>query len=106
MRTKSEVRSQKSEYGRACAVWLLLSGVAAHAAIFGRMIPLIGGATDIALDEARQRLYLTSSVQGLVQVYSFQRSAFQAPIAVDQTPIAVAMSRDGKQLYVTCYDAS
>src|SRR5438270_206185 len=67
---------------KAIVLVALLAGLSVHAATFGRVVPLIGGATDIALDDARQRLYLTSSVQGLVQVYSFQRSSFQAPIAV------------------------
>ena len=78
----------------------------AHAATFGRIVPLVGGASDIALDEARGRLYLTSSLQNLVQVYSIQRQSFLSTISTDQTPLSSALSRDGKFLYVTCYDSA
>src|ERR1700686_192642 len=76
-----------------------------RAATFGRIVPLVGGATDIALDEGRGRIYLTSSLQNLVQIYSTQ-GQFVARIQTDATPISAALSRDAKLLYVTCYDAA
>ena len=76
------------------------------AATFGRVVPLVGGASDIVLDEVRQRVYLTSSAQNQLQVYSLQRQSFQTPIATDSTPISAALSRDGRALYVTCFDAA
>jgi len=76
------------------------------AATLGRVIALPGGATDIVLDESRSRVFLVSSLQSQIQVYSLQRQTFLAPIVTDQTPISAALSRDGKSLYVTCYDAS
>jgi uncharacterized protein (TIGR03437 family) len=78
----------------------------ARAATFGRVVPLVGGASDIALDEGRGRLYLTSSLQNLVQVYSLQRQSFLTTISTDQTPLSSALSRDGKFLYVTCFDSA
>ena len=89
--------------------WLfafLLCVLPAHAATFGRIVPLVGGASDVALDEGRGRLYLTSSLQNLVQVYSLQRQSFLTTISTDQTPLSSAISRDGKFLYVTCYDSA
>jgi uncharacterized protein (TIGR03437 family) len=85
---------------------ILLCILPANAATFGRIVPLVGGASDIALDEGRGRLYLTSSLQNLVQVYSIQRQSFLSTIATDQTPLSSAISRDGKFLYVTCYDSA
>lgn len=92
---------------------LFIPGIAAYfftltisAATFGRVVPLVGGATDLVLDEPRGRIYLTSSIQGVVQVYSIAQQRFLAPIPTDASPISVAMSRDGKALYVTCFDAS
>jgi uncharacterized protein (TIGR03437 family) len=78
----------------------------ARAATFGRIVPLVGGASDIALDEGRGRLYLTSSLQNLIQVYSIQRQTFLSTVPTDQTPLSSALSRDGKFLYVTCYDSA
>ncbi len=83
---------------------VLMCASAAWGANFGRIVPLVGGASDIVLDEARGQIYLTQSLQNLVQVYSLKRQAFLSPIAVDQTPVGAALSRDGKSLYVTCYD--
>jgi uncharacterized protein (TIGR03437 family) len=85
---------------------LVLSAFSARAANFGRVVPLVGGATDIVLDESRGRIYLVSSLQAAVQIYSIQRQAFLAPVATDTTPLSAAMSRDGRFLYVTCYDAA
>jgi uncharacterized protein (TIGR03437 family) len=84
----------------------LLCILPAHTATFGRIVPLVGGASDIALDEVRGRVYLTSSLQNLVQVYSLQRQTFLITISTDQTPLSSALSRDGKFLYVTCYDSA
>jgi uncharacterized protein (TIGR03437 family) len=85
---------------------LALGAIAAHSATFGRVTPLVGGASDIVLDEARGQLYLTASVPNQVQVYSLKQFQFLAPIAVDQTPLSAALSRDGNTLYVVCYDSA
>lgn len=79
---------------------------AAMAANFGKVVALAGGASDVAVDDARRQVYLTQSVESQVQVYSLARSQFLAPVATDQTPLAAAISRSGSVLYVACYDAS
>ncbi len=86
-------------------LFLLIGSVSAHAASFGKVIPLLGGGTDILLDEARNQIYLTSSVQNTLQVYSIAKQTFLTPISTDQTPLSVAISRSGTNLYVTCYDS-
>jgi uncharacterized protein (TIGR03437 family) len=85
---------------------LALGAMAAHAATFGKVTPLIGGASDIVLDEARSQLYLTAPVPNQVQVYSLKQAKFLAPITTDQTPLSAAISRDGNSLYVVCYDSA
>ena len=75
-------------------------------ATFGRVVPVVGGASDVVLDEGRGRLYLISSLQNQVQIYSIQRQSFLSSIPTDQTPLSAALSRDGKFLYVTCYDSA
>ena len=90
---------------RSLAVFAVLA-LAARAATFGTIVPVLGGATDLALDEPRGRVYITSSVQNLVQIYSLQSQALLTPIGTDQTPLSAALSLDGKFLYVTCYNSS
>jgi uncharacterized protein (TIGR03437 family) len=74
-----------------------------QAATFGRVVPLLGGGSDIVLDESHNRLYLPSSATNQVQVYSLAQSKFLAAISTDTEPIAAAISRSGQFLYVTCY---
>ncbi len=88
------------------AIILALGAFAAHAATFGKVTPLVGGAADIVLDEARSQLYLTSTIPNQLQVYSIKQAKFLAPIATDQTPLAAALGRDGNTLYVACYDSA
>jgi uncharacterized protein (TIGR03437 family) len=76
----------------------------AQAATFGKVVPLLGGAADIVLDETRNQIYFTSSTENYVQVYSIAKQAFLAPIPTDSTPLSAAMSRSGTYLYVACYN--
>src|SRR5262245_8562724 len=85
---------------------LIIGSLAARAATLGRSVSLVGGASDLVLDERRNQVYLISPLQNQIQVYSLQRQNFQAPITTDQTPLSAALSRNGRFLYVTCYDSS
>src|SRR3974390_2726663 len=85
---------------------ILACAFCARAGTLGRVVPLLGGATDIVLDEGRSRVYLVASFQSQIQVYSLQKQTYLTPIVTDQTPISAALSRDGNSLYVTCYDGS
>jgi uncharacterized protein (TIGR03437 family) len=89
-----------------CATALvLLCALSAQAATFGKVVPLLGGSSDIVLDETRNQLYLTSSTENYVQVYSIGKQTFLSPIPTDQTPLSAAISRSGTNLYVTCYNS-
>lgn len=79
---------------------------AAFTATFGTAVPVVGGASDLVLDEARGRLYLVGTSQARVEVYSISQRRLLNPVRTDATPISAAMSRSGKYLYVTSYDAS
>jgi uncharacterized protein (TIGR03437 family) len=85
---------------------LAASGFALCAATFGKVVPLLGGGSDIVLDEPHNRLYLTSSATNQVQVYSLAQNKFLSAIPTDTEPIAAAMSRSGQFLYVTCFASS
>jgi uncharacterized protein (TIGR03437 family) len=86
--------------------FLTVGALALHAATFGKVVPLLGGGSDIVLDEPHNRLYLTSSATNQVQVYSLAQNKFLAAIPTDTEPLAAAMSRSGQYLYVTCYASS
>jgi uncharacterized protein (TIGR03437 family) len=67
---------------------------------------LVGGASDLVLDEARGRLYLVNPGQRRVEVYSTSQRRFLTTIETDATPLGAAMARDGSVLYVTCHAGS
>jgi uncharacterized protein (TIGR03437 family) len=83
---------------------VILCAGKSYGATFGRVVPLVGGASDLALDEARGRVYLTSSLLNQVQIYSIANQSLPSVVQTDLTPLSAALSRDGKSLYVTCYD--
>src|SRR3954453_11593366 len=75
------------------------------AATFGTVTPVLG-ISDLVLDEPRGRLYLINSNLNRVDVYTIATRTFRPAISTDTRPLAGAMSRDGKFLYVTAYDQS
>jgi uncharacterized protein (TIGR03437 family) len=85
---------------------IFLLGACGYGATLGRSIALAGGATDLALDERRGRVYLPSGVLNQIQIYNIQRQGFETAIPTDATPLGVAISRDGKFLYAACFDGS
>ena len=89
--------------------WLAVSAVFlsfSFAASFGTVVPVVGGAADLVLDEGRNYLYLVNSALNQVEVYSIPQRRFLSPIRVGRTPLTAAMSRNGKVLYLTSYDGS
>src|SRR5258706_15903564 len=76
------------------------------AATFGTVVPVLGGASDLVLDEGRGRLYLVNTIQNRVEVSSIAQRRLLTPVSTDRTPLSAAISRNGKFLYVTSRDAS
>ena len=87
------------------ALVALMIAAPVFGATFGTVVPVVGGVVDIVLDAPRQRLYLVG-VPDQILVYSIAQRRFLSPIKTDSLPLAAAMSRDGKTLYVACYNAS
>jgi uncharacterized protein (TIGR03437 family) len=84
---------------------------AAFGATFGTVVAptggyLVGGISDVVLDEPRGRLYLVNSSQQRVEIYSIAQRRFLSSVRTSTFPISAAISRDGRFLYVTCYDAN
>ena len=75
-------------------------------ATFGSVVAVTGGASDLVLDDPRQRLYLVNSTRNQVEVYSIPQRRFLDPVAVEQLPLSAALSRDGRTLYVVCNGAA
>lgn len=87
-------------------LYAILFAAGAAAATFGTVVTLPGGASDIVLDEARGNLYLVNPGASRIDVYSISRRTFLTGIRTAATPVSAALARDGRALYVTCYDGS
>src|SRR4030095_3847413 len=91
-------------------VALLVSVCPGLAATFGTVVPIVGGAADLVLDEPRNRLYLVNSSLNQIDVYQTTFSPprlLQSVRSICRQPVAAAMSLDGNSLYITCFtDAS
>src|SRR5271157_6194279 len=86
----------------------LLTVLPACGATFGTVVPHTQPIADLVLDEARKRIYLVDTYSSQVDVYNTASNppALVATIDTSATPLAAAMSRSGKFLYVACYAAS
>ena len=89
-------------------VLLCLSVLPSFGATFGTVVAHAQPLADLALDESRRRLYVVNTASNQVEVYSTTTNPprLTNTIKTDQTPLAVAISRDAQALYVACYAAS
>src|SRR5438270_12910819 len=78
------------------------------AATFGTVVPHPQPLADLALDEARRRLYVVNTAANAVEVYGTTTNPprLTNTIHTDATPLSIALSRTGRYLYVACYGAS
>lgn len=89
----------------AILLWIVASS--AFAATFGSPVAVVGGATDLVLDEARSRIYVVNSTQQRIDVFnSGAQPRLQRSIPVGLQPISAALARDGHFLYVTSFGGS
>src|SRR6516165_5014246 len=85
-----------------------LSALPCLAATFGTVVPHAQPLADLAIDEARRRLYVVNTASNQVEVYATSVSPPRQTniVKTEATPLAIAMSRSGRYLYVACYAAS
>src|SRR3954470_21001221 len=88
--------------------FILLNAICCSAATFGTVVAHAQPLADLAIDPTRPRLYVINTASNQVEVYN---TAVSPPrqtnvIKTEATPLALAMSRSGRFLYVACYDAS
>lgn len=81
-------------------------GTAVGPITLGGVNYLIGGASDLALDETRDRLYLVNTGQRRVEIYSLLQRRFTGVVQTDLMPLSAALSTDGRVLYVTCHEGA
>ncbi len=87
---------------------LFLAAKPAISATFGTVVTPRGGASysDLVLDEPRGRVYLVNKSLNRIDVYSIAQRTFLDSIKTDVQPLAAAISKTGKSLYVTAYTTS
>jgi len=85
---------------------LLLAAAGLHGATFGTAVPVVGGATDIVLDEGRVAVYVVNSTQSRVDVFTTAQRRLLRSIPVGLQPLSAALSRNHQFLYVTSYGGS
>ena len=85
-----------------------LSALPSLAATFGTVVAHSQPLADLVLDEARRRIYVVNTASNQVEVYATNTNPPRQTniIKTDAVPLAAAMSRSGKSLYVACYGAS
>ncbi len=87
------------------ACWLILvEGL--MAAPFGRVIPIGGQASDLALDEARGVLYIANFTANRIEVMSLADGTIQTSINVAPQPGSLSLSPDGRWLLIAHYGAT
>ena len=79
---------------------LFCLGGAAHAATFGKSVPVRGTVSDLALDEGRGRLYIANLSAGRIEVMNTSSYTLESPLLVPRPPSAVTLSPDGHYLVV------
>jgi uncharacterized protein (TIGR03437 family) len=79
---------------------------AASAATFGRVVPIGGHASDIALDERRGVLYIANYAGASIDVMSLSEASVNRSISVAPYPGSLALSPDGRYLVIGHYASS
>src|SRR6476661_11283882 len=98
-----EKKDMKVEFVRVWAVralMVLALTTAAWSGTFGKVIPIGGQASDIALDEARGVLYIANFTANTIDVMSLADKTIQTSYNVAPQPGSLALSPDGQYLVV------
>ena len=85
-------------------VALGFAGIASAAAPFGTVVPISGSAADIALDEARGRLYVANFGADRIEVINTVSQSLMTSFPVPAPPSAVAVSPNSQFLVVGEYE--
>jgi uncharacterized protein (TIGR03437 family) len=89
-------------------VFLAVGCLPSFGATFGTVVAHAQPIADLAIDEARRRLYIVNTASNQVEVYATNTNPprLSNTIRTDATPLSIALSRSGRYLYVACYGSS
>src|SRR5450631_840017 len=80
---------------------ILFAAGSVWAGTFGKVVPIGGAASDVALDEARGVLYIANFTANRIDVMSLANNAIQTSINVAAQPSSLSLSPDGHWLIIT-----
>jgi len=80
-----------------------LLGHSALAGTFGKVVPIGGHASDVALDEPRGVLYVANFTANRIEVVSLATNTIQTRVNVSPQPYSMSISPDGHWLLVAHY---
>jgi uncharacterized protein (TIGR03437 family) len=80
-----------------------LLGHSALAGTFGKVVPIGGHASDVALDETRHVLYVANFTANRIEVISLATNTIQTRVNVMPQPYSISISPDGHWLLVAHY---
>jgi uncharacterized protein (TIGR03437 family) len=83
--------------GGAMALWLCAPALGAS---YGKVVPIGGHASDLALDESRKVLYIANFTANRIDVMSLGDYSIQSSFNVAPLPGSIALSPDGRYLVV------
>lgn len=81
----------------------LMLATTVRGATLGRVVPIGGHASDIALDETRGVLYVANFTANRIDVMSLSNFTIQTSMQVPSQPSSCSLSPDGRYLVVTHY---
>jgi len=89
-------------------VLLAAGGLPSFGATFGTVVAHAQPIADLAIDDARRRLYVVNTASNQIDVYATNTNPprLTNSIRTDATPLSIALARSGRYLYVACYAAS
>ncbi len=77
-----------------------MASLAAWGATFGKVVPIGGHGSDLALDEARGVLYVANFTANRIEVMSLSDNSIQTSMNVASQPSSLALSPDGRFLVI------
>ena len=84
---------------------LVITAASLHAGTFGKVVPIGGEASDIALDPAHGVLYIANFTASQIDVMTLSNNAIQTSINVPNQPSSISVSPDAHWLLVANYGA-
>ncbi len=101
--SEDRVRCWPRRPGLRAALAAVALASAAWGGTYGRVVPIGGEASDIALDEARGLLYIANFAGNRIDLMKTSDFTISKSINVNPLPGSIALSRDGQWLLVAHY---